>query len=103
AKTFFNLSFVLLFISIGDRLFPTFEDVLFGIIEIRLVLELVIVTFIILLLGEILPKLYASKNNLRFVHLMANPIQILDKLLSPINRPMQAITLYFHKRLGKHT
>lgn len=101
AKTFFNLSFVLLFISIGDRLFPTFEDVLFGIIEIRLVLELVIVTFIILLLGEILPKLYASKNNLRFVHLMANPIQILDKLLSPINRPMQAITLYFHKRLGK--
>lgn len=101
AKTFFNLSFALLFIAIGDRLFPTFEDVLFGIIEIRLVLELVIVTFIILLLGEILPKLYASKNNLRFVHFMANPIQILDKLLSPINRPMQAITLYFHKRLGK--
>ena len=101
AKTFFNLSFALLFISIGDRLFPTFKDLLFGIIEIRLVLELVIVTFIILMLGEILPKLYASKNNLRFVHLMANPIQILDKLLSPINRPMQAITLYFHKRLGK--
>jgi len=101
AKTFFNLSFVLLFISIGDNLFPTFEKELFGIVQVRLVLELVIVTFLILILGEILPKLYASKNNYRFVHLMANPINILDKILTPINRPMQAITLYFHKRLGK--
>lgn len=101
AKTFFNLSFALLFISMGDRLFPSFEKELFGAIEVRLVLELVIVTFLILLLGEILPKLYASKNNQRFVHLMANPIHVLDRLLTPINRPMQAITLYFHRRLGK--
>lgn len=101
AKTLFNLSFVLLFISVGDRLFPSFEKELFGVIELRLVIELVIVTFLILLLGEILPKLYASKNNYRFVHLMANPINILDKILTPINRPMQAITLYFHERLGK--
>ncbi|HLV63042.1 gliding motility-associated protein GldE [Galbibacter sp.] len=101
AKTLFNLSFVLLFISIGDQLFPSFENRLFGVIELRLVIELVIVTFLILLLGEILPKLYASKNNYRFVHAMANPISILDKILTPFNRPMQAITLYFHQRLAK--
>ncbi|WP_417362360.1 gliding motility-associated protein GldE [Galbibacter sp.] len=101
AKTFFNLSFVLLFITMGDKLFPDFESEFLGVIQVRLILELIIVTFIILVLGEILPKLYASKNNLRFVHIMANPVNVLDKLLSPINRPMQAITLYFHKRLGK--
>lgn len=101
AKTFFNLSFALLFISIGDQLFPTFEKELLGVVELRLVFELAIVTFLILLLGEILPKLYGSKNNQRFVHLMANPVFILDKLLTPINRPMQVITLYFQRRLGK--
>lgn len=101
AKTFFNLSFVLLFIAIGDSLFPDFEKELFGVVQVRLILELIIVTFIILVLGEILPKLYASKNNLRFAHIMANPVNILDKILSPINRPMQAITLYFHERLGR--
>src|SRR5690606_41610927 len=96
AKTLFNLSFVLLFISIGDQLFPSFENRLFGVIELRLVIELVIVTFLILLLGEILPKLYASKNNYRFVHAMANPISILDKILTPFNRQIHAFIIYFH-------
>lgn len=100
AKTFLTISFILLFISFGDTFLPSFEKQFLGFIDVRFVLELIIATFLVLLFGEILPKLYASQNNHRFARLMANPIKVLDKILAPINIPMQSVTLYFHKRLG---
>jgi CBS domain containing-hemolysin-like protein len=37
------------------------------------------------LFGEVLPKVYASRNNIKFAKSIAYPIAILDKLLSPIS------------------
>jgi gliding motility-associated protein GldE len=60
-----------------------------------------VVTFLILLFGEVLPKVYASRNNLKFARQIAYPIALLDKILSPVSLPMRGATVYFHNKLGK--
>ena len=55
----------------------------------------------ILFIGEILPKVYANRNNLKFSKLMAHPLKIMDVIFSPISIPMQNITLWIHNQTGK--
>ncbi|HUR31374.1 MAG TPA: gliding motility-associated protein GldE [Saprospiraceae bacterium] len=43
------------------------------------------ITFLLVLFGEVLPKIYANLNNIALAHLMSGPINILMTLLSPIN------------------
>jgi CBS domain containing-hemolysin-like protein len=52
------------------------------------------------LFGEVLPKVYASRNNIKFAKMIAYPVAVLDKLLSPISVPMES-TVYLHNKLGK--
>jgi CBS domain containing-hemolysin-like protein len=52
------------------------------------------------LFGEVLPKVYASRNNIKFAK-DAYPVAVLDKLLSPISVPMRESTVYLHNKLGK--
>jgi gliding motility-associated protein GldE len=61
----------------------------------------VVITFLILLIGEILPKVYANRNNLKFAKFMAYPLKALDIIISPISIPMQKVTLGIHKQLGR--
>jgi CBS domain containing-hemolysin-like protein len=53
------------------------------------------------LFGEVLPKVYASRNNIKFAKMVAYPVAVLDKLLSPISVPMRESTVYLHNKLGK--
>jgi gliding motility-associated protein GldE len=61
----------------------------------------ILVTFLILLFGEVLPKVYANRNNIKFALFVAYPLSFLDKILSPISLPMRALTIYLHEKLGK--
>jgi CBS domain containing-hemolysin-like protein len=62
--------------------------------------EVILVT-LLLLFGEVLPKVYASRNNIKFAKMVAYPVAVLDKLLSPISVPMRESTVYLHNKLGK--
>lgn len=44
------------------------------------------VTFILVLFGEVAPKIYASINNLRFAKMMAGPLSVLNIILGPLSR-----------------
>jgi gliding motility-associated protein GldE len=68
---------------------------------LRFIVEVVIVTFLILLFGEILPKIYANRNRVKFATFMAHPLNVLDVLLSPLSLPMRSITIAIHNKLGK--
>jgi len=46
---------------------------------------IVIVTFFLVLFGEITPKVYANLNNISFSRRMAKPLEILSRILSPIS------------------
>lgn len=44
------------------------------------------VTFILVLLGEVTPKVYAKINNLQLAHFMAHPLMLFKNLLWPVSR-----------------
>ncbi|MDN3665272.1 gliding motility-associated protein GldE [Algibacter miyuki] len=96
ANNFINIAVVILFAYLSSNLFEGITNPI-----LKFTLEVVIVTFLILLFGEILPKIYASRNNLKFATFMAYPLKVLDVLLSPISLPMRSVTLSIHQKLGK--
>ncbi len=100
ANNFINIAIVLLFDSLSDDLFSGIESYFYG-IDVRFIVEVGVVTFFILLFGEILPKIYANRNRISFAVFMAQPLNVLDTLLSPISLPMRSATIYLHDRYGK--
>lgn len=100
ANNFINIAIVLLFDSVTDTFLARMNTVFLG-IDLKFLVEVGVVTFLILLFGEILPKVYASRNNVQFSNFMARPLTFLDTLFSPLSIPMRAITLFIHDRLGK--
>jgi gliding motility-associated protein GldE len=96
ANNFVNIGIVILFSFVANSLFVSIVSPV-----VKFVVEVVLVTFLILLFGEVLPKVYASRNNINFSIRMARPLWILDQLLSPLSLPMRAVTVYLHKKLGR--
>ncbi|MDQ8014674.1 MAG: gliding motility-associated protein GldE [Flavobacterium nitrogenifigens] len=96
ANNFFNIGVVILFAYIGQNIFANVGSPAF-----KFTLEVILVTFLILLFGEVLPKVYASRNSVRFAKRVAYPLAFLDKVLTPISLPMRAVTIYFQNKLGK--
>ena len=96
ANNLVNISIVLLFVDLGDFLFG-------GITTpwVRTVLDVGVVTFVLLLCGEILPKIYANRNNIQFAQRVGYFIYVLDSVFTPISVPMKAFTVWIQKRLGK--
>ncbi len=96
ANNFFNIGVVILFAYIGQNIFANVSSPAF-----KFTLEVILVTFLILLFGEVLPKVYASRNSIRFAKRVAYPLAFLDKVLSPISLPMRSVTIYLQHKLGK--
>ncbi|TYA70114.1 gliding motility-associated protein GldE [Seonamhaeicola marinus] len=96
ANNFINIATVILFAYLGDFMFGSIEDA-----TVKFILEVIVITFLILLFGEILPKIYASRNNIKFASFMAFPLKVLDVIFSPISLPMQSVTLAIHNKLGR--
>ena len=96
ANNFINIAIVLLFAFIGETLFKDVTNTI-----MRFLLEVVSATFLILLFGEIIPKIYASRNSVKFASFMARPLRVLDVIFSPISLPMRYTTLKIQERFGK--
>ena len=96
ANNFINIGVVILFSYVGHDIFSGITSPV-----LKFIIEVILVTFLILLFGEVLPKVYASRNNIKFAKLIAYPVAGLDKLLSPISLPMRKVTIYLHNKLGK--
>jgi len=96
ANNFLHISIVILFSFSLDQVFSTIASPL-----LKFIVEVILVTFLILLFGEVLPKVYANRNNIKFACFIAYPLSFLDKLLSPISLPMRAFTNYIQEKLGK--
>jgi len=90
-----NIGIVLLFSSIGNTIFAEIDGTL------RFLLEVVVATFLILMFGEILPKIYANRNRVQFSQLIAVPLKVLNYIFTPLSSPMRSVTLYMEDKLGK--
>lgn len=106
ANNFINIGVVILFASLTEKIYGNyliklnFYNYEFN-IDIIFLIEVFVITFLILLFGEILPKVYANRNNLKFSKFMAQPLKILDIIFSPISIPMRSISLLINELLGK--
>lgn len=96
ANNFITIGVIILFAYLGNTIFSGISSPI-----LKFSIEVVVITFLILLFGEVLPKVYASRNNIKFAKWIAYPVAILDKLLSPISLPMRKATIYLHNKLGK--
>jgi gliding motility-associated protein GldE len=95
ANNFINIAIVILFTQIGNVIFKSIASAFW-----QFAIEVVVATFLILLFGEILPKIYASRNNLVFSRLVIYPLLLLDFLLTPISSPMQKLSNFIKKKLS---
>ena len=98
-NNFINILIVLLFASLGEQLLEDFDYSIFG-IKVRFLIEVVLVTFLILLFGEVLPKVYASRKAVRFASFMSKPVQVLNTLLTPLSYPLINLTNIVERSLG---
>ncbi|MBC7886167.1 MAG: gliding motility-associated protein GldE [Saprospiraceae bacterium] len=64
------------------------------------VITVIGVTFILVLFGEAMPKIYATLNKLSIVHLMAGPLTLLMYLLGPISKILVGWSTAMEKSLG---
>ncbi len=96
ANNLINIAIVLLFDSLSDFFFEGIETE-----WIKFTIEVGVVTFLILLFGEILPKIYASRNKVSFSSFMSYPLNVLYTLFSPISTPMRSATIYLENKFGK--
>ncbi|MCF6350970.1 MAG: gliding motility-associated protein GldE [Flavobacteriaceae bacterium] len=96
ANNFINILFIIIFTYVGDSFFANIESTL-----LKFLLEIVLVTFLILLFGEVLPKVYANRNAMKFALFMSKPIQILNYLFFFLSIPLMQLTNLVEKRLSK--
>ena len=96
ANNFINILIVLLFAYFGELFL-----VQYLLITLKFLIEVVLVTFLILLFGEVLPKVYANRNSLKFASFMVLPIKVLNTLLTFLSFPLLSLTKIVEKRLSK--
>lgn len=94
-NTFINIAIIILFFRMGNRLFGNI-----ALPWLSFALQVIIVAFLVLLFGEVIPKLYAGRNNTRFAKRVCYVLYGLNKILSPISVPMREVTLALHKKVG---
>ncbi len=105
-NNFINILIVLIFASLGE-VFLKEQNLSLTILSfivpssiVKFSIEVLLVTFFILLFGEVLPKVYASRRALKFCNLMCRPLQFLTFFLTPLSFPLINLTNVIEKKLG---
>ena len=94
ANNFINIAIVLLFASLSPLYLGGISNPV-----VVLFIEIGLITGLILIFGEILPKVYANRNAMGFSQFMAPVLKSLDRyLLFFLTSPMSRLTLWFEKR-----
>jgi len=96
SNNFVNISIVILSTYLTDSLMTTVVDV-----RVKFILQVVVVTFLLLLLGEVIPKVYANKKPLKLATFMSLPTYYLGIILSPFSKLLVSSTSFIDKRIKK--
>ncbi len=70
---------------------------------INFIITVVGVTFLLVLFGEVLPKIYANINKMKFAKLMANPLTVLTTILGIFSRILVRWSNTIEERVEKHS
>lgn len=92
SNNFINVGIVILSTYLTNSLIDFTEAPVFGFI-----VQVVIITFILLLFGEIIPKILATNKAMSFSRLIAFPIYVVVKILRPFNYLLVSSTAQVRK------
>jgi gliding motility-associated protein GldE len=95
ANNFVNVAIILLSAQLTNSLLE------FGSNLESIIFNSVVITFIILVLGEVIPKVYAARYPIQLSSIMAGPMQVLEVLFSPGSSILTRSTRFIDKRLNK--
>ncbi|QZE14705.1 gliding motility-associated protein GldE [Halosquirtibacter laminarini] len=97
ANNFINIGIVLLSSKITSSLIDFSNAPTIG-----FVFQTIIITFLILLFGEIIPKVLATKQPYAFSLRMTSTFTILNKIFKPLNTVLIKSTSIVNKKVGHH-
>lgn len=96
SNNFVNVAIVIISAYLVDSLFDFSLNPVLGFI-----IQVIVVTFIILLFGEIIPKLYANRSPMKVAIFMAPALKFLNFLFKPLSYLLISSTSVISKRIAK--
>lgn len=94
SNNFINVGIVILSSFISEMVFNFGDNR-----TLALLIEIGLITSLILLFGEVLPKVYATRNPLSFSAAMSRPMMIMRRAFRPLSRVLVNSTSFIEKRL----
>jgi putative hemolysin len=95
-NNFVNIAIVILATIITDLLIDFSDAAALG-----FVFKVIVITFLLLLFGEILPKLYANSQPMRFSLVMARPLLLLQGIVSPVSMILIKSGAFIYRRVSR--
>lgn len=93
ANNLVNIAIVILSAWLSNALFDFSGNPVLGFL-----IQVIAITFLLLLFGEILPKIYATNNAVRFASFMAHPLRFVEKVFRPVSSLLVYSTRAINKR-----
>jgi len=95
-NNFINVAIVILSTYLTSILFNLGDNWV-----LTFVLQVIVITSVILLFGEIIPKIYANKEPVMVANIMVRPIKFLIVLFKPLSYFLVHSTRFIDKKIGK--
>lgn len=102
ANNFVNVGIIILSTYLISTTVPdhVLRLTLFGVIPVMRIIEVFGITAVVLLFGEIVPKVYAAQTGVRFATMMAYPLHYLSYAFSFISIPLIKVSSVIDSRTG---
>ncbi len=97
ANNFINIAIVILSTFIINNLFSFDETEQL----LNFLITVIIATLLILMVGEVIPKVYATNNGIKLAKFMATPLLFIGKICSPLSSLLVSSTSFIDKRIKK--
>jgi gliding motility-associated protein GldE len=96
-NSFVNIGIIVLMVDILNRLivFPNLPVAEF-------IFQFISITILLMLLGEILPKIYATRVKVKLLRMMTFPFLMLEKAFNPLIKLILLSTSFVNRRLQKY-
>jgi putative hemolysin len=95
ANNFINIAIVITTNMLMQQLLPDSMNPMMSFL-----IQVVAVTFLLVLFGEVLPKVYATQNNVRMALFSAPVLKVMSGLFRPASRMLVSSSTYIEERLG---
>jgi putative hemolysin len=95
ANNTINIAIVLLAAYLSSKIFDFSSEPVLGFI-----INVVVITFLLLFFGEVMPKVYASRNNITIARIMAHPLTLLEKVFQPVTYLLIFSSAFVKRRTG---